>query len=41
VVFQPDILPEIKAGKDILPVMSVLANWQLTVEDIFSCLNFS
>ncbi|MBC1268956.1 Uma2 family endonuclease [Trichormus variabilis FSR] len=40
-VFQPDILPEIKAGKEILPVMSVLANWQLTVEDIFSCLNFS
>lgn len=40
-IFQPNKLPEIKQGKDILPVMTVLGNWQLSVEDVFSCLNFS
>ncbi len=39
-VFQPNQLPEIKQGKDYLPVLHVLENWQLSVEDIFSCLNF-
>ncbi len=39
-VFQPNQLPEIKQGKDSLPVLHVLENWQLSVEDIFSCLNF-
>ncbi|MBD2344486.1 Uma2 family endonuclease [Anabaena subtropica] len=40
-IFQPDQLPEIKAGKHILPVLSVLVNWQLTVEDVFSYLSFN
>ncbi|MDZ7962926.1 MAG: Uma2 family endonuclease [Aulosira sp. DedQUE10] len=40
-VFQPNQLPEIKQGKDILPVLSVLENWQLSVEDVFGCLSFS
>jgi Uma2 family endonuclease len=40
-IFQPDRLPEIKQGRDILPVLSVLGNWQLSVENIFSCLSFN
>lgn len=40
IIFQPLQLPEIKQGKDILPVLNVL-NWQLSVEDVFKCLNFS
>lgn len=40
-VFQPDRLPEIKQGRDILPVLDVLGNWQLSVDDVFSCLNFA
>jgi Uma2 family endonuclease len=40
-VFQPNQLPEIKQGKDTIPVLSVLGSWQLSVEDIFSCLSFS
>jgi Uma2 family endonuclease len=40
-IFQPNQLPEIKQGKDILPVLSVLGNWQLSAENIFSCLSFT
>ncbi len=40
-VFQPNQLPEIKQGKDILPVLDVLEGWNLSVADIFNCLNFS
>jgi Uma2 family endonuclease len=39
-IFQPDSLPEIKQGRDVLPVLSVLGNWQLSVDDVFSCLSF-
>lgn len=40
-VFQPDRLPEVKEKQDLLPVLNVLQNWQLTVEDVFSWLNFA
>lgn len=40
-VFQPNQVPEIKQGKDILPVLDVLEGWDLSVADIFYCLNFS
>ena len=40
-VFQPDQLPEVKEEQDILPILNVLQNWQLTVEDVFSWLNFA
>ncbi|PSF39306.1 hypothetical protein C7H19_00520 [Aphanothece hegewaldii CCALA 016] len=37
-IFYPDRLPEIKEGDDILPVLSVLSNWQLTSLEMFSWL---
>jgi Uma2 family endonuclease len=40
-VFQPNQLPEVKDKQDILPVLNVLENWQLTVEDVFSWLSFT
>jgi Uma2 family endonuclease len=39
-VFQPNQLPEVKEKQDILPILDVLQNWQLTVEYIFNWLNF-
>ncbi|MEA5571991.1 Uma2 family endonuclease [Calothrix sp. UHCC 0171] len=39
-VFQPNQLPEVKDKQDILPVLDVLQNWQLTVEDVFNWLSF-
>ena len=40
IIFQPDKLPEVKANADLLPVLDVL-NWQLSVADLFSWLNFT
>ncbi|MBW4646862.1 MAG: Uma2 family endonuclease [Goleter apudmare HA4340-LM2] len=40
-VFQPNQLPEVYEKQDILPVLSVLGNWQLKVEDVFNWLNFA
>ncbi|GBF80278.1 Uma2 family endonuclease [Aphanothece sacrum] len=37
-IFKPNQLPEILSGLDILPVLSILDNWQLTVKDIFDWL---
>jgi Uma2 family endonuclease len=39
-VFQPNQLPEVKEKQDVLPVLDVLNNWQLTVEDVFNWLSF-
>jgi Uma2 family endonuclease len=39
-VFKPNQLPEVKEKQDVLPVLDVLNNWQLTVEDVFSWLSF-
>jgi Uma2 family endonuclease len=36
--FQANQLPEIKYNTDILPVLRVLTNWQLTAADIFAWL---
>lgn len=37
-VFQPNQLPEFKEGQDILPVLDVLKDWQLSVADLFGLL---
>ncbi|BAZ51173.1 hypothetical protein NIES4103_38220 [Nostoc sp. NIES-4103] len=37
-VFQPNKLPEVKYNTDILPVLEVLADWQVQTADIFSFL---
>jgi Uma2 family endonuclease len=37
-VFQPNQLPEFKEGQDILPVLDVISDWQLSVADLFSFL---
>lgn len=39
-IFQPNQLPEVKDKQDILPVLSILQNWQLIVEDVFNWLSF-
>lgn len=37
-VFQPNQLPELKEGQDILPVLDIISDWQLSVADLFSFL---
>ena len=40
-IFEPNNkLPELKEKQDILPVLSVLENWQLAVANVFSWLSF-
>lgn len=39
-IFQPNQLPEVKEKQEIIPVLSVLGNWQLTVQDVFNWLSF-
>ena len=41
VIFEPNATPIVKAEQDLLLVLAVLGNWQLTVADLFSCLNFN
>jgi Uma2 family endonuclease len=38
-VFQPNCTPEFQEGEDILPVLSVLGDWQLSVAEVFSWLS--
>ena len=38
-VFQPDRLPEFKEGDDLLPVLDILGDWQLSVAELFSWLS--
>jgi Uma2 family endonuclease len=38
IIFKPNQLPEILSGLDILPVLTILDDWQLTVKDIFDWL---
>ena len=40
-VFQPDRLPEVKEKQDRLPVLKVLQDCKLIVEDVFNWLNFA
>jgi Uma2 family endonuclease len=37
-IFQPNQLPEIKSETEILPVLEVLADWQLSVNEVFQWL---
>ena len=37
-IFQPNQTPEVKYNDDILPVLNVLGDWQLSVADLFSWL---
>ena len=41
VIFEQNSTPMVKAGKDILSVLSILESWQLSAADLFDCLNFS
>lgn len=40
-IFKPREQPEIKQNDDRLPVLSILNDWNISVRDVFSCLNFS
>jgi len=37
-IFQPNQTPEVKSNDEILPVLSVLGDWQLSVADVFAWL---
>jgi Uma2 family endonuclease len=37
-IFQPDQFPEIKSDAEILPVLDVLNDWQLSVAEMFAWL---
>ncbi|MFM6191148.1 MAG: Uma2 family endonuclease [Planktothrix sp.] len=39
-VFQPNQLPEVKYDVDILPVLSVIESWQISVADVLGLLKF-
>lgn len=41
VMFKPNSTPIVKAGNDILLVLEVLKNWQLSAAELFNWLNFS
>ncbi|MCY7385647.1 MAG: Uma2 family endonuclease [Microcoleus sp. CAN_BIN18] len=41
IVFKPQQEPEIKENQDILPVLDVLSDLQLSANDLFGLLNFS
>jgi Uma2 family endonuclease len=41
IVFQPNQLPEFISGTDILPVISVLGDWQLSAADLFNWLKIN
>lgn len=40
IIFKPKQQPEIKQDSDILPVLDVLADWQLSATDLFGWLSF-
>ncbi|MCC3449765.1 MAG: Uma2 family endonuclease [Microcoleus sp. PH2017_39_LGB_O_B] len=41
IVFQPNQLPEVKSDTDILPVLSVLGDWQLSAAELFNWLKIN
>lgn len=41
VIFQPKQQPEVKRDSEILPVLNVLSDWQLSVDELFQWMNFS
>jgi Uma2 family endonuclease len=40
VIFSPNKQPQIKQNNDLLPVLSLLSDWQLSVQDVFNYLTF-
>jgi Uma2 family endonuclease len=40
-VFKPGKQPEIKRGEETLPVLSLLGDWQISVQDVFSWLSLN
>ena len=40
-IFQPNQQPETKRHQDNLPVLSLLQNWQISVQDVFSYLTLN
>ncbi len=41
VIFEPNSTPVVKADSDILLVLEILGNWQLSAADLFGWLNFN
>lgn len=39
-VFQPNQLPEMKYNTELLPVLNILGNWQISAADVFALLSF-
>jgi hypothetical protein len=40
-VFQPNQLPEVKYDTEILPVLDILGDWQLSTANLFSWLKLN
>ena len=41
IIFRPGVQPEVKENQDILPVLSFLEDFQLSVQDVFSWLSLN
>lgn len=41
IIFKPGHQPEIKEKQENLPVLSLLADWQISVQNVFSCLTLN
>ncbi|MEM9510967.1 MAG: Uma2 family endonuclease, partial [Cyanobacteria bacterium P01_E01_bin.35] len=41
VIFEPNAMPIVKADNDLLLILDLLGNWQLSTADLFNWLNFS
>jgi Uma2 family endonuclease len=39
-IFLPNQQPQIKQNDELLPVLSLLSDWQLSVQDVFNYLTF-
>jgi Uma2 family endonuclease len=41
IIFKPEHQPEIREGKENLPILGLLEDWQISVQDVFSCLTLN
>lgn len=41
VIFEPNAMPIVKTNQDLLLILDVLGDWQLSAADLFNWLNFS
>ncbi|MEO8890631.1 MAG: Uma2 family endonuclease [Coleofasciculaceae cyanobacterium] len=41
IIFKPESQPEIKEGQDNLPILSLLEDWQISVQDVFNWLTLN